>query len=62
MSSGANLLVVVMATCSVAFGGVKAIFFFIFFYTNGSEPLEVWIFEVRKFGLCFCVFIRILES
>ena len=57
MSSGANLLVSVMATCSVVAGGVKTIFFF--FYTNGSEPPEVWIFEVRKFGLCFCVFIRI---
>ena len=32
MSSGVNLLVVVMATCSVAFGGVKAIFFFIFYF------------------------------
>ena len=59
MSSGANLLMAVMATSSVAAGGVKAIFFF---YTNGSEPPEVWIFEVRNFGLCFCVFIRILES
>ena len=65
MSSGANLLTVVMATCSVAAGGVKAFFFFflyIYIHTNGSEPPEAWIFEVRKFGLCFCVFIRILES
>ena len=59
MSSGANLLVAVMATCLVAAGCVKVIFFF---YTNGSEAPEVWIFEVRKFGLCFCVFIQILES
>ena len=60
MSSGANLLMAVMATSSVAAGSTKAIFFF--FNTNGSEPPEVWIFEVRNFGLCFCVFIRILES
>ena len=58
MSSGANLLVAVMATCSVASGGVKAILFYFLFYTNGSEPPEVWIFEF----LCICVFIQILES
>ena len=61
MSSGANFLVAIMATCLVAAGGGRAIFFF-FFNTNDSEPLVVWIFEVREFGLCFCVFIRILES
>ena len=59
MLSGANLFVAVMATCSVVVGGVRAIFFF---NTNGSEPPTVWIFEVRKFGVCFCVFIWILES
>ena len=59
MSSGANLLMAVMATCSVAVGGLKAIFYI---YTNSSKPPEVCIFEVRKFGLCFCVSIRILES
>ena len=61
MSSGANLLVAIMATCLVAVGGGRVIFFF-FFNTDDSEPLVVWIFEVRKFGLCFCVFIQILES
>ena len=61
MSSGANLLVAIMATCLVAASGGRAIFFF-FYNTNDSEPLAVWIFEVRKFGLCFCVFIQILES
>ena len=61
MSSGANLLVAIMATCSVVAGGGKTIFFF-FYNINDSEPLVVWIFEVRKFGLCFCVFIQILES
>ena len=60
MSSGANLLVAIMATCLVAAGGERAIFFF--FNTNDSEPLAVWIFEVRKFVLCFCVFIQILKS
>ena len=46
MLSGANLLVALMASCSVAGGSVKVI---LFFYTNGSEPPEVWIFKVSKF-------------
>ena len=39
MSSGTNLLVVVVATCSVVASGVRAIllYIYIYIYINGSD-------------------------
>ena len=52
MSSGANLLVVVMATCSVAAGGVKTIFFF--FFIQMAVSLKCGSLRLGSLG---CVFV-----
>ena len=55
MSSGANLLVAVMATCSVASGGVKAILFFIFYFIQMAVSLlKCGSLRLRSLG---CVFV-----
>ena len=54
MSSGANLLVAVMATCSVAFGGVKAIFFIFYFIQMVVSLLKYGSLRLGSLG---CVFV-----
>ena len=52
MSSGANLLMAVMATSSVAAGGVKAIFFFLI-----QTAVSLLKFGSLRLGILGCAFV-----
>ena len=57
MSSGANLLMAVMATCSVAVGGVKTIFFFFFFILFIQMAVSLLKCGSLRLGSLGCVFV-----
>ena len=59
MSSGANLLVAVMATCSVASGDVKAILFFIFYFIQMAVSLLKC--GSLRLGSLSCVFVYLFR-
>ena len=58
MSSGANLLVAVMATCLVASGGVKAIFFIFYFIQMAVSLLKCGSLRLGSLG---CVFVYLFR-